>query len=475
MKHLTSLRLFTLSFYFFFISIFNSASGSIIAVVDSGNDFLHKDLVAHTWNNDKEIENNDRDDDKNGYPDDIHGWNFAENNNQLIDMSYSYTHTPDVDRFFLVQYRSILGLATEADKTWFKEKVQDQEFISNLSKFGNWMHGTHVTGIAVKDNPNALALGLKIIPTEVKLPGSKSAITIRSGSFSQEIQLELPQGLKNNIISKLLATLAKTQARSFIEFGRYIKSSKADVMNGSFGTSYKPIEQLISQIVEKVTRKKPTEAELKEYTLHFFEAHLAQASTMLSSSPNTLFVLAAGNDASNNDIFPISPGNAIGNNKITVAATIEKQALAPFSNFGAKNVDIAAPGVGIYSASPGDKYLHVSGTSQATPFVANVAALIKDTNQALKPDQIRKILMSTGDEKSWLKGKVGCFCIVNKERAVKAAELSLSRNLERAILESFNFVKYEENLDHGFFNPQVDLKTLMIKPISLPTMIHISK
>lgn len=48
----------------------------IVAVIDSGVDYLHEDLKDVMWTNPKEIAGNGKDDDGNGYVDDIHGWNF---------------------------------------------------------------------------------------------------------------------------------------------------------------------------------------------------------------------------------------------------------------------------------------------------------------------------------------------------------------------------------------------------------------
>ncbi|MEY3249560.1 MAG: hypothetical protein RL742_1603, partial [Bacteroidota bacterium] len=48
----------------------------IVAVLDSGVDYLHEDLKDIMWVNPGEIPNNGKDDDNNGYVDDIHGWNF---------------------------------------------------------------------------------------------------------------------------------------------------------------------------------------------------------------------------------------------------------------------------------------------------------------------------------------------------------------------------------------------------------------
>jgi len=48
----------------------------IVAVIDSGVDIEHEDLVGNIWVNVDEIPDNGIDDDKNGYIDDINGWNF---------------------------------------------------------------------------------------------------------------------------------------------------------------------------------------------------------------------------------------------------------------------------------------------------------------------------------------------------------------------------------------------------------------
>lgn len=51
----------------------------IVAVIDSGVDTLHEDLIPVLWKNPKEIPGNGIDDDNNGYIDDVYGWNFLGN------------------------------------------------------------------------------------------------------------------------------------------------------------------------------------------------------------------------------------------------------------------------------------------------------------------------------------------------------------------------------------------------------------
>ena len=63
----------------------------VIAVVDTGIDYRHPDLAANIWSNTAESANG-ADDDGNGYSDDVHGWNFADDNNDPMDGYGHGTH-----------------------------------------------------------------------------------------------------------------------------------------------------------------------------------------------------------------------------------------------------------------------------------------------------------------------------------------------------------------------------------------------
>ena len=57
----------------------------LVAVIDTGVDYTHPDLVANVYTNPGEIPDNGIDDDKNGYIDDVHGWNTLANNGNSKD------------------------------------------------------------------------------------------------------------------------------------------------------------------------------------------------------------------------------------------------------------------------------------------------------------------------------------------------------------------------------------------------------
>jgi subtilisin family serine protease len=57
----------------------------VIAIIDTGIDYMHPDLAANIWNNTDEIPGNGIDDDHNGYIDDIRGWDFCYNDSDPKD------------------------------------------------------------------------------------------------------------------------------------------------------------------------------------------------------------------------------------------------------------------------------------------------------------------------------------------------------------------------------------------------------
>ncbi|MCL2033847.1 MAG: S8 family serine peptidase [Oscillospiraceae bacterium] len=132
-----------------------------------------------------------------------------------------------------------------------------------------------------------------------------------------------------------------------------------------------------------------------------------------------LLIASAGNDASDNDNFPLYPASFECHNIISVAATAQNNGLAPFSNYGAISVDIAAPGSDIYSTYLLGGYIHKDGTSMAAPHVAGAAALLKSYRPELTALEMKKIILSSVDIQPQL-----------SERVLTAGTLNLSKMIE---------------------------------------------
>jgi subtilisin family serine protease len=141
-----------------------------------------------------------------------------------------------------------------------------------------------------------------------------------------------------------------------------------------------------------------------------------------AQSHGVIFVAAAGNDSSNNDTSPVYPASydQSFNNVVTVAATDTTGALASFSNYGAKSVNIAAPGVNILSTLPGNTYGTLSGTSMATPMVTGVLALVWSEHPSWSYTQVINQVLSTVTKESSLAGKVSSGGLLNAAAAVGA-------------------------------------------------------
>jgi subtilisin family serine protease len=136
---------------------------------------------------------------------------------------------------------------------------------------------------------------------------------------------------------------------------------------------------------------------------------------------NSLFVAAAGNSFSDNDADPVYPAGYDVPNVVSVAATDDVDDLAWFSNIGAKSVDLAAPGVDVFSTSTGGGYRYDSGTSMAAPHVAGAAALAKAALPGATDVGLKALLLRSVDPVPWLQSAVRTSGRLNVDTAVRCA------------------------------------------------------
>ncbi|MCA9779684.1 MAG: S8 family serine peptidase, partial [Candidatus Eremiobacteraeota bacterium] len=144
---------------------------------------------------------------------------------------------------------------------------------------------------------------------------------------------------------------------------------------------------------------------------------------VLEASP-ALQVFAAGNESNDNDRNPTYPASYNLPNVISVAATDHNDRLADFSNYGAQSVDLAAPGVAIYSSVHGGQYKELSGTSMAAPFVTGAAGLIVSEYPQIDNARLKARLTNSVDRLENLEGKVKSGGRLNVARALERDDIA---------------------------------------------------
>jgi subtilisin family serine protease len=140
-----------------------------------------------------------------------------------------------------------------------------------------------------------------------------------------------------------------------------------------------------------------------------------------AESAGVLLVVAAGNNSQSIETYPEYPASYTEGNILTVAAIDDTGALASFSNFGSKSVDLAAPGDEIFSTYPTSSYKLLSGTSMAAPMVAATAAMLHAQDSHLTYSQIRSAIKASVVPDAALSGKTVTGGLLNLDGALQQA------------------------------------------------------
>lgn len=105
-----------------------------------------------------------------------------------------------------------------------------------------------------------------------------------------------------------------------------------------------------------------------------------------------VIVASAGNDNSSALHYPSGFDEAI-----AVASTDEDDFKASFSNYGS-SIDVAAPGVDVWSCTLGGGYAPFSGTSLSAPLVSALAGLVLSRDPTFSGDQVRSVIETSADD-----------------------------------------------------------------------------
>ena len=145
-----------------------------------------------------------------------------------------------------------------------------------------------------------------------------------------------------------------------------------------------------------------------------FHSKLLYEAIRYAHDAGILLVAAAGNGATDHKLYPAAHDEVI-----AVAATDQDDNPASFSNFG-DWIELAAPGVSVYSTFLDDGYVNKSGTSMAAPHVVGVAALAWSQFPNMSRDQLRFHLRYTADDLGdWGFDKYYGYGRINAKKAVE--------------------------------------------------------
>jgi subtilisin family serine protease len=256
----------------------------------------------------------------------------------IIDTGCSIEHPDLVDNIF-VNPNEIPGNGVDDDSNGFVDDISGWDFVDDDANPNDVTgHGTHVSGIAGARGNNGIGgsgvgWGIKILPLKVGDAG----------------------GLSSSAIAESLRYVSMM----------WNAGVKVVATNNSYGSAA------------------PNDIARSEIQTH--------------ENLGIVFVAAAGNsgediDAPGNSQYPAGFPES---NVISVASSTQGDELSSGTNFGAKSVDLAAPGQEIYSTSNNDDYEFLTGTSMSSPIVAGAVALLSSLEPDLNGAELKTRILET--------------------------------------------------------------------------------
>ncbi|MEZ4705249.1 MAG: S8 family serine peptidase [Bdellovibrionota bacterium] len=345
-----------------------AGEGVLIGIWDSGVD--PDTYERFLWNN-KEEKMDGIDNDGNGFVDDIHGpsydlesrittgslypienfldqaaekemYEYEKGQIDLFDFGLTPNESPSIQTYKKVNNQAITP-----------EAQQKLEVHSGV--YSNYIHGSHVAGIAIEGNPYAKILSARITYPHTFIPPKPT-----------------------------LAGMHR-EAKSYRDTVDYFKRQGVKVVNMSFGSTYDDLDEALEKNgVSNIQRRKI----LAKRYFHIIEKSLYEA---MAGAPDILFVVAAGNSNNNNEFSQMIPSKFDLPNILTVGAVDAQGKIAGFTTTG--KVDIYANGENVLSKVPRRRPLHLSGTSMAAPQVTNLAGKLWALYPYLGVNQVKALIL----------------------------------------------------------------------------------
>jgi subtilisin family serine protease len=247
---------------------------------------------------------------------------------------------------------------------------------------GNYVHGTHVAGIAMDGNPYARLVTARIEFGHTLLP--------------------------DPCPTKELALKSARNTQAYVDF---MKAQRVRVVNMSWGGSVKGFERALELCG---IGKDP--AERQAVAREYFDIARKALADAIARAPEILFVASAGNANQDSTFAEAYPSSIALPNLVTVGAVDKAGDEAPFTSYG-PTVVLHANGYQVESFIPGGERVAQSGTSMSAPQVTNLAAKMLAVNPKLAPAELIAIMSATAE-----RTEDGRRILVDPKKAVAEAE-----------------------------------------------------
>ncbi len=283
--------------------------------------------------------------------------------------------TPDAQ-----QFRATLAALKADDVRGFSE---------DMALAGMYVHGTHVAGIAVDGNPFAQVYAATMLWSHLSTPSKPGEARSRAWAAAYQATVD------------------------------GFKAAGVRVVNMSWRYGPAAIEGMLA-----FHNLGGTPEARKQEALRLFAIERDALREAMASAPGILFVAGAGNEDNSADFQEYIPAGLSLPNLITVGAVDRAGQETSFSTFG-KTVVVHANGFEVDSPVPGGVRMKLSGTSMASPQVANLAAKLLALQPALTPVQLKALILDGAERLPGADGQPGRVNLLHPRRSAQLAGLKI--------------------------------------------------
>jgi len=238
-------------------------------------------------------------------------------------------------------------------------------FIEDLGLSGNYAHGTHVAGIMTEGNPFARLLIARL------------SYDHRSVPVARTIEWGRRDGAKCR------------------DTAAYFKQHGVRVVNMSWGEALEHAEESLER-----NGIGDSAEERRELARKVFALQKEGLYDGIKSAGDVLFVGAAGNADNDVEFDDYIPSSFDLPNLLIVGAVDQAGEPTSFTSFG-QTVQVYANGFEVDSYVPGGERMKMSGTSMASPNVANLAGKLLAIDPSLTPEEVIKLIKRGSDQRMY--------------------------------------------------------------------------